>query len=303
MLDTASILIPILIFGSVGALIFLIGQHIASQLQTQRRLHTAVELRSAERLRGIRGYIAQRFDERRFRLGDERRDKLRRKLLKAGYFGADSVNYYIFLRIVAGFPVPVAIYLISQLLLTAAPPLIMALLVATSALIGIVAPDAYLARRQRILSQRYRLVFPDLLDLLLVCVDGGLGLEAAFGRIADQILLKNRELGMNLQLMGAEIRAGRSMIQALESLTDRLGLDEAASLTTMLRQSIEFGSDVSDALRVFSDEMREKRLLRAEEAANKLSVKMVLPLGICIFPVVLMVIMLPVVIKLLSVLR
>jgi tight adherence protein C len=93
------------------------------------------------------------------------------------------------------------------------------------------------------------------------------------------------------------------MIQALESLTDRLGLDEAASLTTILRQSIEFGSDVSDTLRVFSDEMREKRLLRAEEAANKLSVKMVLPLGVFIFPVVLMVIMLPVAIKLLSVLR
>jgi tight adherence protein C len=108
---------------------------------------------------------------------------------------------------------------------------------------------------------------------------------------------------LNLEMMGAEIRAGRSMIQALESLSDRLGLDEATSLTTMLRQSIEFGSDVSDSLRVFSDEMREKRLLRAEETANKLSVKMVLPLGVFIFPVVLLVIMLPVIIKLLSILR
>jgi tight adherence protein C len=125
----------------------------------------------------------------------------------------------------------------------------------------------------------------------------------AFARLSSQMFKQSRELGLNLEMMGAEIRAGRSMIQALESLTDRLGLDEAASLTTILRQSIEFGSDVSDTLRVFSDEMREKRLLRAEEAANKLSVKMVLPLGVFIFPVVLMVIMLPVAIKLLSVLR
>ena len=146
-------------------------------------------------------------------------------------------------------------------------------------------------------------IFPDLLDLLLVCVDAGLGLEAAFARITNQMVKQNRELGLNLEVMGAEIRAGRSMIQALESLSDRLGLDEATSLTTMLRQSIEFGSDVSNSLRVFSNEMREKRLLRAEETANKLSVKMVLPLGVFIFPVVLLVIMLPVIIKLLSILR
>ena len=103
--------------------------------------------------------------------------------------------------------------------------------------------------------------------------------------------------------MGAEIRAGRSMIQALESLSDRLGLDEATSLTTMLRQSIEFGSDVSDSLRVFSDEMREKRLCAPRRPPISFQVKMVLPLGVFIFPVVLLVIMLPVIIKLLSILR
>jgi tight adherence protein C len=92
------------------------------------------------------------------------------------------------------------------------------------------------------------------------------------------------------------------MTEALESLAERLGLEEAGSFVGMLRQSIELGSDVSDALRVFSDEMREKRLLRAEEAANKLTVKMVLPLGLFIFPVVLLVVMLPVMIKLLGVL-
>jgi tight adherence protein C len=102
---------------------------------------------------------------------------------------------------------------------------------------------------------------------------------------------------MNLLLMGAETRAGRSTIDALGSFADRLGLDAARSFVGMLRQSVELGSDVSEALVVFSDEMREKRLMRAEERANKLPVKMVLPLGICIFPVILLVVLLPIVVK------
>jgi tight adherence protein C len=96
------------------------------------------------------------------------------------------------------------------------------------------------------------------------------------------------------------MRAGRSTVEALESLADRLGLDEAGSFVAMMRQSIELGSDIADALRVFSDEMRDKRLLRAEEKANKLSVKMVVPLGLFIFPVVLLVTILPVMIKLMK---
>ena len=148
-----------------------------------------------------------------------------------------------------------------------------------------------------------RLVFPDFLDLLVVCVDAGLTIDAAFERVRGEIGKRSRVLGLNFELMGAEMRAGRSIIEALTSLADRLDLDEAASFVSMLRQSIALGSDVGDALRAFSDEMREKRLLRAEEAANKLTVKMVLPLGLFIFPVVLLVVMLPVLIKLLAVLK
>jgi tight adherence protein C len=304
MLNIVPVLIPLLVFGAVGAGVFLVGQHYTTLVQTQRRLQTAAtDLRDVDTPQGIQTYIAHYFDERRFHLGRERREKLRRELLKAGYFGAYAANYYVFVRIIIVTTLPVAGYLFAQVVLVGAPLLLKGAFVAICVLISIFGPDAYIARRQRILSQRYRLIFPDLLDLLLVCVDAGLGLEAAFVRITNQMLKQSTELGMNLEMMGAEIRAGRSMIQALESFSDRLGLDEANSLTTMLRQSVEFGSDMSESLRVFSDEMREKRLLRAEETANKLSVKMVLPLGVFIFPVVLLVIMLPVVIKLLSVLR
>jgi len=94
--------------------------------------------------------------------------------------------------------------------------------------------------------------------------------------------------------MQAEVRAGRSTIDALESLAERLAMDEANSFVLVLRQSLELGSDIGDTLRVFSDEMRDKRVLRAEESANKLPVKMSLPLGLFIFPVVLLVVTLPV---------
>ena len=108
---------------------------------------------------------------------------------------------------------------------------------------------------------------------------------------------------MNLGFLGAETRAGRSTPDALSTFADRLNIDEARSFMIMLRQSIELGTDIGDALRVFSDEMRNKRLLRAEETANKLPVKMVIPLGGLIFPVILMVVMLPVVIRLLSIVQ
>jgi len=300
MANIVPIVIPLLIFGAVGGFVFLLGQHYVLGARTQRRLQTAAnEVLEADPLGGLHAFVARRFDERTFRLTSERREQLRRELLKAGFFRPYAVNYYLFARVAVFVVLPVTGYFFSF----AAPFLIKLVVLGTSVLVAMLGPDAYIARRQRILSFRYRLIFPDFLDLLLVCVDAGLSVEAAFTRVTSQILRQNWELGMNLQLMGAEIRAGRSLIQALESFADRLSLDEATSLTTMLLQSIEFGSDVADALRIFSDEMRDKRLLRAEETANKLSVKMVLPLGVFIFPVVLIVIMFPVVIKLMTVLH
>ena len=102
-------------------------------------------------------------------------------------------------------------------------------------------------------------------------------------------------------LLGAETRAGRTTADALGTFADRLNLDEARAFVILLRQSLDLGTDIGDTLRVFSDEMRTKRLLRAEETANKLPVKMVIPLGGLIFPVILMVVLIPVVIRLLQI--
>ena len=172
---------------------------------------------------------------------------------------------------------------------------------AVAALIAILGPDAYIARRQTHRQQEYRLVFPDLIDMLVVCTDAGLSLDAAFARINPEVAKQSRALGINLTLLGAETRAGRSTADALGTFADRLNIDEVRAFVITLRQSLELGTDIGDALRVFSDEMRAKRLLRAEETANKLPVKMVLPLGGFIFPVILMLILLPVILRLMAV--
>jgi len=305
MSDFAPIVIALLAFGAVAVAIFVIGRYLVTQMQVQRRLPAAVRddaFRAAQSSTRLQDFIARNFDERRFGIDSTVRGKLRRDLVRAGYFRNDALNYYVFARLAAVIVLPTLAYVIAQIFLQAAPWYLKFVILLVALLLAIVGPDGYIARRQRLLVGQHRLVFPDFLDLLTVCVDAGLSLEAALDRVTAEIAKQNRELGLNLLMVGAETRAGRSTVEALESLADRLGLDEARSLVLVLRQSIELGSDISEALHVFSDEMRGKRLLRAEEAANKLPVKMVLPMGLFIFPVILLVVLLPIGLRMMLVL-
>lgn len=231
------------------------------------------------------------------------RAELRRELIRAGFFHADAIKYYIFARLASVAILTITSYLFIEQFLYDSEWYLKFGLVAIVILLAALGPDAYIARRKRKLQESFRIAFPDMLDLMVVCVDAGLNLEAALDRISEQMAQQNRYLGTNLQIMGAETRAGRSMTDALASLADRLGLDEAHSLVAILRQSIELGTDVGEALRVFADEMRDRRLMRAEERANELPVKMVGPLGLFIFPVILGLVMLPVILRLLTVLH
>jgi tight adherence protein C len=303
MIELAPIVVPMLAFAAVAATVFVVAQYLSIQAQMQRRLpaQPASDMPVEQPPQGLDAFVARYFSESRFGIAVAARDKLRRKLLDAGYFGRHATSYYLFARVACIVLFPALVYVLSGLLLPGASGFFRLMLLSLALLLGAAAPDFYLVRRQRRLAQRYRQVFPDLLDLLVVCVDAGLNLELAFNRVTSEISKRSRELGVHLEIMSAEIRAGRSTVEALEALSDRLGLDEAGSFVAMLRQSIELGSDIGDALRVFSDEMRDKRLLRAEEKANKLSVKMVIPLGLFIFPVVLLVTILPVMIKLMKV--
>ena len=303
MTDLVPFLFAALAFGTVAAVVFVLGQYFAHRAQMARRLPASSRWLGApagRQSRGIFAIAAKLYPKSR---QGAFREKTRRELLRAGFFGTEAVDAYLFARLFTIVAFPFLSLIAIGFFPPGTPMLASVILVLLAIFVAVAGPNAYLARRRRLLVRQFRLIFPDFLDLLVVCVDAGLTLDAAFDRVRGEIGKRSSALGMNLELMGAEIRAGRSMIEGLTSLADRLDLDEAGSFVSMLRQSIELGSDVADALRVFSDEMREKRLLRAEEAANKLTVKMVLPLGLFIFPVILLVVMLPVMIKLMTVLK
>ena len=135
--------------------------------------------------------------------------------------------------------------------------------------------------------------FPDFMDLLVVCADAGLSMEAALDRVGRELGDSYPSLAANIHMANLEIRAGRTMTEALEHLGDRLGLEEARSFATLIQQSDELGSSIGDALRVYSDDMRHKRLSRAEEKAYSLPAKLAVPMMVCIFPVLFVVILLP----------
>ena len=307
MFELVPLLITILAFGCVAILVFIAGRYMASEASMQRRLPISVSTsQSGGASEGaisnaFLGSLAGKLDEKRFGIEGPLRTKLRRDLTRAGYFSDQAIQFYIMIRLGLVVIIPLIFYVVMQIVgmgfgLTLA-------IVAGSAFIAVLGPDAYIARRQGALQREYRLVFPDLLDMLVVCSDAGLALDAALARIQPEVSKESHALGVNLSLLGAETRAGRSTTDALGAFAERLNIDEARAFTILLRQSLELGTDVGEALRVFSDEMRKKRLLRAEETANKLPVKMVMPLGGLIFPVILMVVLVPVIIRLLAVVQ
>lgn len=139
--------------------------------------------------------------------------------------------------------------------------------------------------------------FPDALDLMVVCVEAGLGLDAAISRVSSEIRFAHRELAEEFHLVSLELRTGLSRTEALKNLSRRIDLEEVSSLVALLVQTDKFGTSIGQSLRVHSDSMRVNRQLRAEELAAKIPVKILFPLVCFIFPSVFVVIVGPAAIK------
>lgn len=139
--------------------------------------------------------------------------------------------------------------------------------------------------------------FPDAADLLLVCVESGLGMDAALVRVADEVRPRSLALAQEIHMTNLEIRAGIGRGQALRNMGERTEIDEIASLAAMLSQSERFGTSIGESLRVYSDDLRQRRHTRAEEASAKVSTKMLFPLVLCIFPAIILVILGPALIR------
>lgn len=221
--------------------------------------------------------------------------KLRLRLVRAGYRGDEALPVFFGIRLAVAF---------GAFALFATPVLMrpnVSLAIGACGL-GYVLPGIVLARIMKRRQHRITLALPDALDLMVVSVEAGLGLDQAMQRVGDELDFAHPELSNELRLVNLELRAGKARVEALHNLAERTGVDDVASLVAMLIQTDRFGTSIAKSLRVHSETLRTKRRQRAEEAAAKTGVKMVFPLVFCIFPAILVVTIGPAVIKFVTVL-
>ena len=221
--------------------------------------------------------------------------KLQQRLTIAGYRSREAVVVFFGLRIV----VTLAAFVILMSPIIRHSNLAVALAGAGAAY---VLPGMVLARMAKKRQHLIRLGLADALDLLIVTVEAGLGLDQAIQRVSEELAFAHKDLTDELRLINLEIRAGKARSEALQNLSARTGLEDVSSLVTMLVQTDKFGTSVAQSLRVYSDTLRTKRRQRAEEAAAKTGVKMVFPLVVCIFPAIWIVTIGPAAIKFVTVL-
>jgi len=164
--------------------------------------------------------------------------------------------------------------------------------------LGLGAPGKYLDMRIAQRKQAASIGFPDMMDLMVACVEAGLSLDAAVQRVGEELELRHPVIATHMRTLSLELRAGKARKTAWRAFADRLGLEEAGSLATMLRQAEEMGTSLGQTLRVFSADMRQRRILYAEEKAMSLPAKLTLPLIFFVFPVLLGVLTLPAVVML-----
>lgn len=224
---------------------------------------------------------------------------LRNQLMQAGYFNREAP--VVFLGVKAAAMVAATVGVLMTMLLKGQGGLggvLVAGVLSGAAMLG---PDQILKVRRQKREREYTEGFPDLLDLLVASVEAGLSLDAAVSRVTEELDRRYPNLTIHLRMLVLELRAGRSRKEAWGSLADRLGIDDARALATMLRQAEDMGTSLGETLSVFSQDMRSKRMLRAEEKALALSAKLTVPLIMFIFPCLLGALLLPAAVRLMHV--
>lgn len=222
---------------------------------------------------------------------------VRRLLHRAGYPGERAVRAYWGVRIFLAGVFAVGGFFFVALLRS---PVSHMLLLIASACIGYLLPYFHVLRKAKLRLRQIQEVLPDSLDLLVVCVEAGLGLDAALNRVSKEQAEQGLAIGDELRLMTQEVQAGITRREALSRMQDRVGLDDLRALVAFLVQTEELGGSIARSLRVYADTIRNKRMLRAEEAARKAVIKLVFPLVLFILPALFLVILGPAVVNLIK---
>jgi tight adherence protein C len=211
-------------------------------------------------------------------------------MVRAGYRSADAM------LVIRGTKVLLPLALVAVVFATGLYRYNPFFVVVAAAAAGFLLPEMWLLSRIKARKRRLRMGLADALDLLVICVEVGLGLDQAILRVSQELRIVHPELSEELQMVNLEMRVGKTRIDALRDLAWRTGLDDLKSLVGMLIQTERFGTSVAQSLRIYSDELRTKRRQRAEEMSAKTTVKMVGPLVFFIFPALMAVLLGPAVI-------
>ncbi|MFH0778037.1 MAG: type II secretion system F family protein [Candidatus Eisenbacteria bacterium] len=264
-------------------------------LMEERRQHVVKRARLFSKARKVSGAALDSFKGVVGGLAPSRQKtaepRIKRLLTYAGYRRDNALRIYrgakIFLAMVLFFVyIPLGLWF-------GQPPAVILLLGILGAVAGYLIPDYWLSHAARRRQKEIIRHLPDALDLMVVCVEAGLGLDAAIARVASEMRMTTQALSSEFIQVSQETKAGKPRVQALRDLTTRTGVEDLGSLVAMLIQTDKLGTSVAQALRVHADSLRTRRRQRAEEAAAKTTVKLVFPLVLCIFPALLVVILGP----------
>ena len=243
-----------------------------------------------QRLQQLLRVLGKRFEERQPEL-----DGVRRRMVQAGFWDPDAVRYYFGARVLLAAVLAGTVLLIGGLLEARVMPLLF--LASWAAALGWIAPQWYVAARTTRRWREVHLALPDALDLLVACVEAGMGLNQALTRVAEEVRHMSPVMSTELAMVNLEIRAGSPRSEALKNLGLRSGLEDVRALVNMLAQADRFGTSIAQSLRIHVDGLRTKRRQTAEEAAAKTTIKLVFPLVFCVFPALFVVILTPAVIQ------
>ncbi len=302
--DSAALMLSVLIFLAVGTLAFAVMLGARARTAVRRRAQRVnLDEGAAGGGRSLRNSgvkAAQQlidYATKHYSTTDSKDVKLlRRRLTQAGIYDPRAAQYFFFVRLVLAVGGAVVAFFVLPMLAMQGKSSFW-LFVMVAGLVGYLTPSFWLDKRVKAKKAEHQAGFPDLMDLLVVCADAGLAMEASLDRVGRELGEAYPSLAANIHMATLEIRAGRTLSEALDHLGDRLGLDEARSFATLIQQSDELGSSISDALRVYSEDMRHKRMSRAEEKAYALPAKLSVPMMVCIFPTLFVVILLPVIVR------
>ena len=237
--------------------------------------------------------LTEKIEKAGLNLTDTNGDQLRQKMIAAGFTSPAAPKLFTLTRLVLVLLLPTIYVLLASAGGKELSFFKLYLIGSVVALLGLYLPNLYVTARADRRREEITNGFPDCLDLMLVCVEAGLGLEAAMDRVGREMLNSHPLVAELLSGATLQLRAGAARDEALRKMGDRSGVEEVRSFATLLIQSDKLGTSIGETLRVYADEMREKRRLRAEEKAHRLPVLISIPLVVCMLPTMVGVLMLP----------